>query len=134
MGKATKILRKQLDDDEEMGIEKIQTKRIRKTEKLKRGQPTAEVLEQRKQTADKKREAIWLHIKNKNKVKHTPGLLKDFNDRFETESKKILTTGIHSHNQKKRLKKKVKNNFSVKSWFFLLFVKKMFNQIDSHMC
>jgi hypothetical protein len=66
-----------------------------------------------------------LHIKNKNKVKHTPGLLKDFNDRFETESKKILTTGIHSHNQKKRLKKKVKNNFSVKSWFFLLlFVKK----------
>jgi hypothetical protein len=48
MGKATKILRKQSDDDEEMGIEKIQTKRIRKTEKLKRGQPTAEVLEQRK--------------------------------------------------------------------------------------
>jgi hypothetical protein len=63
----------------------------------RRGQPTREEVAQRKNQQDKVREAIRLRLKNKNKVKHNPTLLKDFNERFETESKRILTTGKHSH-------------------------------------
>jgi hypothetical protein len=92
--------------DDEMGIEAskgtaIRTKKIKKLgegKAARRGQPTKQELVQRKELDAKKREAIRLRIKNKNKIKHNPGLLKDFNERFETESRKILTTGNHSHN------------------------------------
>ena len=102
-------------DDDEMGIEashgiQIKTKAIKKLgqgKAARRGQPTKQEVESRNSTADKKREAIRLRLKNKNKIKHNPGLLKDFNERFETESKRMLSTGKHSHNQKKRLKRKV---------------------------
>lgn len=78
----------------------------------RRGQPTKLELQQRKNEADKKREAIRLRIKNKNKIKHNPSLLKDFNERFETESKRILGTKKYSHGQKKRLKRKVRLPFN----------------------
>jgi hypothetical protein len=110
------------NSDDEMGIEKkaqkpkakIRSKKIKKMgegKAARRGQPTKEMLDERKEQDTKKREAIRLRIKNKNKIKHNPSLLKDFNERFETESKRILGTKKHSHGQKKRLKRKV--SFSI---------------------
>jgi len=89
---------------------KIRSKKIKKLgegKSARRGQPSNFELSERKSQENKKREAIRLRLKNKNKIKHNPTLLKDFNERFETESRKILTEGKHSHGQKKRLKRKV---------------------------
>ena len=84
-----------------------QAKKVKPSKAARRGQPTAMEIERRKQEARRVRTQIKKRLRNKKKIKLEPQLLKDFNERFETESKKFLDSSSLSKGQKKRLKRKV---------------------------
>jgi hypothetical protein len=64
-------------------------------------------LENKKDHKKMKAQQIRLKIKTKKEVKSDPQMLKSFNERFETESRKFLDSKKFSKGQKKRLKRKV---------------------------
>ena len=99
-----------MQEEDSRGQKKQVVARVIKKKRLTKAQQKNEALyahrESEKVKADRKRAEIKARLRNKKEVKLEPTLLKSYQEKFETESKKLLGEKKLAPGKRKRLKKR----------------------------
>ena len=94
------------DNSKRMVVERTiaKTKKSKTTKAQVKNKRLAEYQKEEGLKADKKRAEIKARLQNKKKVKLDPSVLKSYQDKFETESKRLLTENKLAASKRRRLK------------------------------
>lgn len=103
---------------------KIEKKIFKKklSEGAKKNKFLESVRDRVKTEQSKKLKEIKNRIKNKKEVKLDPSLLKNYNEKYETESQKLLNSQVYAAAKRKRLKKRT---HYIKKQMFNSYIEKM---------